>query len=107
MGKWFEGEIATKPLLVEEFNDIFTKQGKVAAIRFAHKYTIDHMGKDTKEAIRAKETNKTKAAALAPTSTGKVAPIDLKKARAEFEKDPTPEAYAKFQAIKRKAQGAA
>jgi hypothetical protein len=107
MGKWFEGEIATKPLLVEEFNDIFTKQGKVAAIRFAHKYTIDHMGKDTKEANRAKETNKTKAAALASTGTGKVAPIDLKKAHAEYAANPTPEAFVKYQAIKRQAAGKA
>ena len=40
MGNWFESQINAKPLVREEFNDIFQKQGKVAAIRFAHEYAV-------------------------------------------------------------------
>jgi uncharacterized membrane protein len=106
MGKWFESQLPSKPLVVAEFNDILSRQGEVAAIRFAHEYTVKHMGKTAKESTEKKEQSKTKAAALTASTTGKQAPIDLKKAQAEFEKDPTPEAFAKYQAIKRQARAA-
>jgi len=106
MGEWFESQIKASKLLVEEFNDVYAKHGKVAAIRFAHHYARDNMGKKTKQANETKEKSKTTAAALTSTSTGKVAPIDLVKAKAEFDANPTPEAFTKYQEIKRRAQAA-
>lgn len=108
MGKWFEDQISKSKLLVEEFNDIFTRKGKVAAIRFAHEYTVANMGKETKEANQKKETTKTKAAALAPTTTGgKGVNEGLKKARAAYEANPSPETFAALKAQQRQARGAA
>jgi hypothetical protein len=107
MGAWFEQQINSKPLLVEEFNDVFNKHGKVAAIRFAHKYTVKNMGQKTKQAHEAKETNKTKTASVtAASAPGKAPVIDLAKAHKEFaESDDPVEAFARLQKLKRQAAG--
>lgn len=107
MGAWFEQQINSKPLLVEEFNDVFNKHGKVAAIRFAHEYTVKNMGQKTKLAHEAKETNKTKTASVtAATAPGKAPVIDLAKAHKEFaESDDPVEAFARLQKLKRQAAG--
>lgn len=106
MGEWFETQIAAKPLLVAEFNDIFQKQGKVAAIRFAHEYTVKNMGQKVKQDVKKKEETKTKTSQLTTTTLGKAPPVDLKKAHAEYAANPTPEAFVKYQAAKRAARGA-
>lgn len=106
MGQWFESQVSTKPLLSEEFNDIYAKSGKVAAIRFAHEYAVKNMGQKAKQSIEKKEITKTKTAQLVTSTTGKAAPIDLKKAQAEFAANPTNEAFMKLQALKRQAKAA-
>lgn len=107
MGKWFEQQINTKPLLVTEFNDIYAKKGKVAAIRFAHEYAVKNMGQKTKQVNEQKEKSKTKAASLTASSTGKQAPPDLRKIQAEFAANPTDENFVRLQAAKRELRKAA
>jgi hypothetical protein len=106
MGRWFESQIKTSPLLVAEFNDIYAKKGKVAAIRFAHEYTVEHMGQATKKANEQKEKSKTKAASLTASTTGKAAPLDLKKIQSEFQANPTDENFIRLQKAKREAKAA-
>lgn len=103
MGEWFDAEGKTKPLLVKEFQDIYERQGSVAAIRFAHDYTVKSMGQKTKQANQQKEQHKNTAARLTASTTGKIGPIDMRKAKAEFDANPTPEAFQKYQNIKRMA----
>lgn len=106
MGEWFQSQMSTRPLLVKEFNDVYNKSGEVAAIRFAHQHAVKHMGQSAKLANEKREQLKTKSASLTATNTGKIGPIDLKKAKAEFDANPTAEAFQKFQGIKRQAAAA-
>jgi hypothetical protein len=105
-GKWFEQQINSKPLLVAEFQDVFQRKGKVAAIRFAHEYVVANMGQTTKRANEQKEKQKTKTAAITATTTGKAAPLDLKKIREEFNANPTDENFQRLQAAKRQMRAA-
>lgn len=104
MGEWFEAQLPSKPLVVAEFNDIFQRQGKVAAIRYAHEYTLKHMGQGTKQAIEKKEQLKTKTASLTTTQTGKAKAPDLRKIQAEFAANPTDDNFVRLQAAKRQAK---
>lgn len=104
MGVWFESQMATQPLLVAEFNDVYEKKGKVAAIRFAHGYAVEHMGKATKQANQQKEQSKNTTAGLTTSTTGKVAPLDLNKIRKEFADNPTDDNFVRLQEAKRQAK---
>lgn len=106
MGQWFESQIAIKPLIGEEFNDIFSRQGKVAAIRFAHEYTVKNMGQTVKKATEKKEQSKNQTAKLTASTTGKAAPMDIKKIQAEFAANPSDENFVRLQAAKRQARAA-
>lgn len=104
MGKWFESQMSTNKLLVAEFNDVYARNGKVAAIRFAHDFAVKNMGQGIKKANEQKEKQKTKTSSLTTTTTGKVAPADLKKAQAAFAANPSDENFMKLQAAKRQAR---
>lgn len=105
MGTWFESEVTSKPLLMAEFNDIYARQGKVAAIRFAHQHTVENMGKAAKQANEKKEQTKNQTAKLTTSNAGKVAPIDIEKERKRLYANlPPDEAFMKLQELKRQVK---
>lgn len=57
-GLWLKNEMEAKPLVGKKFSEIFDRQGAVAAIEWAHQYTLEHMGKGAKEAKSKKEDAK-------------------------------------------------
>jgi hypothetical protein len=105
-GDWFQAQLKAKPLLVKEFQDTYRLNGDVAAIRFAHKYVTEHMGKDTKQKNDQRENNKTKAAGAGGGSGGKAPVFDLRKETKKVWDDPnltSDEKFMRVQNLKRKA----
>lgn len=106
MGKWFEGQINANPLLMAEFNDTFDRSGKVAAIRFAHQYTVKHMGAAAKTAIDKKTTAKDKTSKLSGSGpSGNAGSGNWQKQYDKLIAEGTEDAYVAAQALKRKFSG--
>jgi len=104
MGDWFEEQVKASPILQQEFNEIYERRGRVGAIRFAHEYVVQKLGNQARVTTEKREQSKSKTAALTTASTSaRPNSPDLKKARAEFAANPTPEAFARFQEAKRRA----
>ena len=103
MGNWFAAQCQMDPVLGKEFAEQVDK-GAMGAIRWAHEYTTKNMGIKAKAAIDDKNTNKTKAAALAPTPGGKSSPVDLTKALKKATEANTDEGWAEYQQLKRAAK---
>jgi hypothetical protein len=103
MGEWFKNIVTTNELVNREFNDSYRRGGDVAAIRFAHEYTLKHMGQKTKEKSIQREESKNRAAGATNASGGKVANVQLEELRKACRADPSQVNFMRLQAAKRKA----
>lgn len=74
IGDLFQSELATKPLLVEEFSKIYAREGKVAAIRFAHQYVVKNMAGGIVPPSYSSETTYVNTGNNTPTPLGSVTP---------------------------------
>jgi hypothetical protein len=101
MAEWFQDQMMAKPLLVKEFNDVYARGGPVATVRFAHGYTVEHMGKGTKKANEQRDAAKNKSAALTSGTGKKEIPVDYKVAKQAFNVNPSEENFQRLQAAKR------
>lgn len=107
MGTWFADQCHADKTVGAEFAEKVEREGLVAAVRWAHDYTVKNMGKETKQKNEQREETKTKASVVTSTATGKAAPINIEKFRKAYAEDPGPETFAALQEAKRKAQEAA
>lgn len=106
MGNWFRAQCESDPILGREFAERVETQSKMAAIRWAHEYTTEHMGVDAKKAIDKKNQTKQTASAAAPKAAGgKGTPVDLAKMLEKATEAGTPEAFQEYMAAKRRALG--
>jgi len=102
---WFTDKCNNDPLLGREFAERVETQSRIAAVKWAHDYTVQNMGLKEKAAIDKKNLYKQTASGAAPKgSSGKATPVDLSKALAKATEAGTPEAWVEYQAVKRASQ---
>lgn len=58
--QWFYDQMTADRLLAAKFQDVYRLHGDVAAVEFAYKHALEHMGKKEKQVIQQKEEAKTK-----------------------------------------------
>lgn len=101
---WFSMQMETDKVLQLEFQDAYRLHGDVGAVRFAHKYCNENMGKTAEQAISQK-TEAKKNLAPGVTSTATTADQDVSRLYKEAMADPNnQDKYMAWQTAKAKTK---
>jgi len=102
---WFESQLKANKILGLEFADAYRLKGDMGAVKFAHDYCNEHMGKEAEAVLKQKQEAKTKLAPGVTGSNGKTAEADMKTLRelhAKAQKSGTEEDFLAFTNLKTK-----